>query len=479
MEIHGMSHPLLILVHHPMESSLKLDDYQDYWDLESSIKPWKLYKYWQHTRDPIKTGGTFVNSEGDEEVNTLYFWGEWEAESEIEIVDNKTWLTPRVSHVSEREWECQYNEDKKRKRHDTDPFVFGDSIYYYDCQQKYLPEDIPEGSILLFGTTDDDHFYFDTVIVVASCVEYSAAGIVTANNPTADKILIEHGIKPHFYWNHSQGTEEKRLFSGRKFQSLDTPFSFFPCRDVPYGHEEKFARNRFPSVPITGEFTEKKVGDTIKVKHRKLQEKDDWNNIITSMKDYCFGIEASLKGAALSSQEEKFSMANKTTILGRVGSSVLLFQTESSTPPYKPVGVVYSLSNLLCFCKTASSALKGNNGQKFSDLVSQANLVQCIEAKDLLFPSIFQIVDNSWLDHTKTLVASIKTGKQTDNKEGANENFLRVTKNNQICCIGNGSVYGKKFQYASICTGGTLDTMDNPSRIFDELFSLVERYLQL
>jgi len=173
------------------------------------------------------------------------------------------------------------------------------------------------------------------------------------------------------------------------------------------------------------------------------------------------------------------------TIIGRVGSSVLLFQVApaAAMPPYKPLGAVYSLSNLLCFIQTAPKAVavavsKGTVATVLSNLVTQAKLVQTINEEDFLLPSIFQIVDHSWFELSTTLVDTIKTKSffsQQPNDKGV---FFRMNSHSSQCCIGKGTIQPAtntfSFEYAV-----HISDLAASSEKFDQLFPLVKRYLQL
>ncbi|OQY16086.1 MAG: hypothetical protein B6I36_10950 [Desulfobacteraceae bacterium 4572_35.1] len=182
------------------------------------------------------------------------------------------------------------------------------------------------------------------------------------------------------------------------------------------------------------------------------------------------------------------------TIIGRVGSSVLLFQVEAEAaipvPPYKVQGDVYSLNNLLCFCQTAPRILRNtqkNQQSKLTQLVEQANLKLEI-ADSLLMPSIFKVVANECFKNTETLVGIVEKGKWTSKKKSDTENIFRVAgvvkSKSCECCIGNGSIkYSEnslQFKYA-LHNGpdGINECIESSRECFNELFPLVETYLQL
>lgn len=165
-------------------------------------------------------------------------------------------------------------------------------------------------------------------------------------------------------------------------------------------------------------------------------------------------------------------MGNEATIIGRVGSSVLLFQVEPAVamPPYKSQGEVYSLSNLLCFCQHAPRAIMGvattDQKKKLLDLVKQANLVQKLEDCDFLLPSIFTPVDNEFFTTIGMLVGVLRdpnNGFDPKPNEYGSEFEIGDYK------IG----YHTKDQHAYLKIG------KNEYEPFRHRMKTVERYLQL
>jgi hypothetical protein len=73
-------------------------------------------------------------------------------------------------------------------------------------------------------------------------------------------------------------------------------------------------------------------------------------------------------------------------IIGRVGMSVLMFQTETHSHPYTVAEgtKIYSLSNFLCFCRHAPGELHKTQQAvqvaKLQELVEQANLTVAMPA---------------------------------------------------------------------------------------------------
>ena len=81
------------------------------------------------------------------------------------------------------------------------------------------------------------------------------------------------------------------------------------------------------------------------------------------------------------------------TIIGRVGNSVLLFQTKDDVSPYGIVTgtKIYSLSNFLCFVKFAPGELFKVNGKKDTPIESGTQA----EYKKLVNDTDFEITNTA------------------------------------------------------------------------------------
>lgn len=152
---------------------------------QRQIKAGNMIKDWNNTKDHkrkfLHTTGACVEKGKKTEENDIYFWGEWEPESEVSLIDN-----PGGDHYPHfiHEPFLRLNEsgqliqgDKNSTPTNTDPFVFGEDGFYYSyCKQNKngkptQMQDLEPGSIILFGSTinqntDDAYFALDTVFVV-------------------------------------------------------------------------------------------------------------------------------------------------------------------------------------------------------------------------------------------------------------------------------------------------------------------------
>lgn len=152
---------------------------------QRQIKAGNMIKAWNNTKDHkrkfLHTTGAYVENGVKTEEKDIYFWGEWEPESEVSLIDN-----PGGDHYPHfiHEPFLRLNEsgqliqgDKNSTPTNTDPFVFGKKGFYYSyCKQNKngkptQMQDLEPGSIILFGSTinqntDDAYFALDTVFVV-------------------------------------------------------------------------------------------------------------------------------------------------------------------------------------------------------------------------------------------------------------------------------------------------------------------------
>ncbi len=130
--------------------------------INNRVIPWNNHK--DHRRKFILSKGKYVN-EGNAEDADLTFWGEWEAQSNIERLNNtgkylptflnRPFLDPRVPN----------------RTHNTDPYVFGERFKYIICKQRFfhnLLTSLEPKSIILFGSCINKNFCLDTVFVVSN-----------------------------------------------------------------------------------------------------------------------------------------------------------------------------------------------------------------------------------------------------------------------------------------------------------------------
>ncbi|WP_018462969.1 hypothetical protein [Segatella paludivivens] len=142
---------------------------------EKTIKPWNTG---DHKRKFLHAKGAYIKGGKETKENDIYFWGEWEPDSEVTKIQTKVkGHCPQYIHkpfLRLNESEQHIKGDKNSTPTNTDPFVFGDKGFFYSCcmQSRYKKlQQLEPGSIILFGSNinhnkDNAYFALDTVFVV-------------------------------------------------------------------------------------------------------------------------------------------------------------------------------------------------------------------------------------------------------------------------------------------------------------------------
>lgn len=198
------------------------------------------YRFWNNTpthwRKFIKHKGWYLDNVGGQlstepRVAELYFWGEWEPQSQFELTGNLFLNKERLPHAIHSP---SFSDDNKG-RHNTDPFVFGDHFYYTNCKQKQIGNgkkmlSLPQESIILFGSEiNKSDFTIDTVFVVSDSETVSEYKLHTENYPSILRkmtIDLNGGLSD---WH--------KLYKGKMYnlskqyaENIKSTFCFFPCK---------------------------------------------------------------------------------------------------------------------------------------------------------------------------------------------------------------------------------------------------------
>lgn len=134
---------------------------------EHSISSGTNWNTGDHKRKYLKIQGEYLdNFLIKPKCDTVYFWGEWEAQSEATPIDNND------SDLPKNIFSPYYKLPSGTPN--TDPFVFGNNFYYCVCKQGHYPSlrNLNKGDIILFGSSKHDNFVLDTLFVVKGCYEY-------------------------------------------------------------------------------------------------------------------------------------------------------------------------------------------------------------------------------------------------------------------------------------------------------------------
>ncbi len=211
------------------------------------------------------------------ELNTgdIAFWGEWEAESEIDasIADPIPQGPHRIFapyYVQPRDYAGLQN---------TDPFVFGKRFFYSNCLQPSRPllRSLTRGSVILFGSSLAGQFVLDTVFVVSQRQPLGPESIDRFEGDEGSSCFVDVTLRPLFpdtvrsaphctsvptsqptYRSTCEGDRKSllTLYYGATFdEPVGEMFSFVPClpaTEAPRG----FARPRITLDEITDGLTQ-------------------------------------------------------------------------------------------------------------------------------------------------------------------------------------------------------------------------------
>ena len=133
-------------------------------DANNSIIPWNNHK--DHRRKFILSEGKYVNRDNEKSDN-LTFWGEWEAQSNIEILKNTRNHLPTLLNRP------FLDPGVPSRTHNTDPYVFGQNFRYIVCKQGYseILRNLEPFSLILFGSSINKKFCLDTVFLVSKDIQ--------------------------------------------------------------------------------------------------------------------------------------------------------------------------------------------------------------------------------------------------------------------------------------------------------------------
>lgn len=161
----------------------------------------------------------------------LCFWGEWEPQSEFELTGNPYSTQPSLPHSVHK----PIFSSRKKGRHNTDPFIFGEHFYYTNCKQKQNGKglkmlSLPARSIILFGSEKNKtDFVIDTLFVVGTSETIKDYKTHPDNYPD----LLREATTDL----HGGLADWHRLYQGKMYEfnnhySAEKPYMFciFPCK---------------------------------------------------------------------------------------------------------------------------------------------------------------------------------------------------------------------------------------------------------
>ncbi|MBA2597043.1 MAG: hypothetical protein H0V00_10515 [Chloroflexia bacterium] len=210
---------------------------------------------WHKRKYLRSTGSVFVD--GHMHQGEIEFWGEWEAQSEVESIETPIVEGPHWIHRPFWSPPASY-----RDLQNTDPFVFGDRFHYTGCLQytRYGPtqlRNLARGSVILFGSNRGrSNFVVDTVFVVADHVDHSLRDYKRTLDGVVSETYAAVTLAPWYASLVGCNTPDRdrsyRLYLGASVDNpIDGMFSFFPCWPAS-ASTQGFAR---PSLRIPGVIT--------------------------------------------------------------------------------------------------------------------------------------------------------------------------------------------------------------------------------
>ena len=207
--------------------------------------PWNTGK---HRRRLLRHTGLYVDGNNAAHEGELCFWNEYEAPTDATAITRTATNYDYAHH-----YHCIVNPISLLQNQivgpdteccsNTDPCVFGDTFKYSNCQQKPNGDlwNIPQGSLILFGSHHAGWFYLDTVFVTGDAgIQYF---VPIVNHPlpftTSDeyKIVTLNNLKPNqnsnafmFYRGKLPSVNASGLVADDEIFSF-TPARIFNCNN--------------------------------------------------------------------------------------------------------------------------------------------------------------------------------------------------------------------------------------------------------
>jgi len=201
------------------------------------------HKAWNdgpHRRKFMVGAGQIIDRDGGRPRSSrISFWGEWEPPSTIVHSFGQESRMPQYVHEPFLEFPEHHN-----SLQNTDPFVFGDRFRYTVCRQyargnPTILRDLPEGSVILFGSCVGGKFALDTVFVVdRGSFLWNHESRPEQVEGDTDTIYLDATI------NRLQADKTYRLYSGVRYEDrkqFGGIYSFVPCQ-VLNGEFSRFSR---------------------------------------------------------------------------------------------------------------------------------------------------------------------------------------------------------------------------------------------
>jgi hypothetical protein len=185
------------------------------------IRDWNTDE--MHYRKLILNRGYYLNNlNGVEQEDELLFWGEWEAPSVFQPLENGAFASGIHSPF--------LTDDNFGRLQNTDPYVFGDYFKYAICSQNGVMTQLAADSLVLFGTTTDKGFILDTVFVVKDSEIASSIQKNQAENYTSTYKKVTLDKISDCYLTDKCKSLKNRIYIGKTWKEDKEYFSFVPCK---------------------------------------------------------------------------------------------------------------------------------------------------------------------------------------------------------------------------------------------------------
>lgn len=255
----------------------------------------RIFRKWnddkQHYRKFILNKGRYLTDlNSRSRKGDLLFWGEWEGNSLFQPLNFSGDFSPNGIHEP-------FHSTRIKGRKNTDPYVFGREFYYATCRQSGQMKSLKNGSLILFGTPDEQgSFLLDTVFVVKMCIDSS---IIRNRGPFSySDVYIEETLNQlSNYLGPGVVTDpDKKLYHSQTWFRNHDYFSFVPCKLKQNETLSGFCRVKVPITLISNEVIlseEPRVGKKYLIEDDLNQCKRIWERlvILTLRQGFFLGIQ--------------------------------------------------------------------------------------------------------------------------------------------------------------------------------------------
>lgn len=193
----------------------------------SGVRIWN--ELGSHKRKFLVSGGRYITDKtANPQMSKFTYWGEWEAQSHFRHSGLPRGARPQFIH--EPYLDLSYDGPR---RHNTDPFTYGEHFWYTNCKQKrdgFITQ-LDNLSVILFGTEFAEGFRLDTVFVVdkGHRPPFSDDFIDSAPQQLKSTNFLHNNLA------RSPENDYLTFYKSLNYDESPTLFSFVPCRPFSSG----------------------------------------------------------------------------------------------------------------------------------------------------------------------------------------------------------------------------------------------------